>query len=202
MLDTESTYCLAWQHAAATMGQELSASFCLSLSGLHHRDIERKLIAWCGADFNLQEFHHTAGLFWRDYVNTHGITIKRGFTTLLDTIIQQQLPFCLATNSRAINAFECLDLAGLSGVFSTVITREDVECGKPAPDIFIAAAETLQVDIRHCMVLEDSYTGIVAATHAGAFSVYVPSVMPADAAAIELCSMMVTDLSQVQAIII
>ncbi|MDP2902155.1 MAG: HAD family phosphatase [Methylovulum sp.] len=201
VLDTESTYCPAWQQAAATMGQNLPDAFCLSLSGLHQRDVEQKLLAACGADFNLQDFHHTAGLFWRDHVNTHGITIKPGFTPLLDNIVQQQLPFCLATNSRAANAFECLELAGLSGVFATVITRDDVECGKPAPDIFLAAADALQVDIRHCLVLEDSYTGIVAATTAGAFSVYVPSVTPADPAAIALCGMMAADLRQILDII-
>ena len=201
VLDTESTYCLAWQQAAAVMGQSLSDAFWLSLSGLHYRDVEQKLLSACGADFNLHVFHHRAGIFWRDHVGTHGITIKPGFTELLDTLIQRQLPFCLATNSRAANAIECLELAGLTGVFATVITRDDVECGKPAPDIFLAAAAALQVDIRRCLVLEDSYTGIAAASRAGAFPVYVPSVTPANPAAVVLCSMMANDLRQMLEII-
>lgn len=196
VLDTESTYCLAWRQAAAAMGQDLPDAFYWSLSGLHYRDVEQKLLASCGADFKLQVFHDTAGMFWRDYVGTHGIKIKPGFSELLAYIIQRQLPFCLATNSRAVNAHECLELAGLNGAFATLITRDDVKCGKPAPDIFLTAADALQVDIRRCLVLEDSYTGIIAAARAGAFPVYVPSVTPADPAAVTLCGMMADDLRQ------
>ncbi|MDO9105986.1 MAG: HAD family phosphatase [Methylovulum sp.] len=201
VLDTESTYCLAWQQAAAAMGHDLPDEFCRSLSGLHHREVEQKLLTVCGADFKLSVFHQAAGRLWRDYVNTHGIRIKPGFVELLDMIRQRQLPFCLATNSHAVNALECLELAGLDGVFATRLTRDDVACAKPAPDIFLKAAEVMRVDIRQCLVLEDSYTGIVAAHRAGAFPVYVPSVRPADPAAIALCSMMADDLRQLLAII-
>lgn len=198
VLDTESTYCLAWQKAAVAMGRDLSDAFCASLSGLHYRDVEQKLLTACGADFDLQMFHDTAGTLWREHVSTQGIAIQPGFTELLDAIIQRQLPYCLATNSRAANAFECLELAGLTGVFPTVITRDDVECGKPAPDIFLTAAAAMQVDIRRCFVLEDSYTGIIAAARAGAFSVYVPSITPADPEAVALCGMMMTNLRQIR----
>ena len=63
VLDTETTYFVAWQQAANAMGYVLSDSFCLSLSGLHYKDIEPKLMAWCGADFNLQAFNQLSGIF-------------------------------------------------------------------------------------------------------------------------------------------
>ena len=82
VLDTETTYFVAWQQAANAMGYELSDSFCLSLSGLHYKDIEPKLMAWCGADFNLQEFNQLSGIFWRKHVNTYGINIKARFYSM------------------------------------------------------------------------------------------------------------------------
>jgi beta-phosphoglucomutase-like phosphatase (HAD superfamily) len=195
VLDTETTYFIAWQHAAKAMGYALSKAFCLSLSGLHYKEIELKLIAWYGADFNLQVFNHLSGIFWREQVNAHGISIKHGFIELLEFIVQQQIPYCLATNSRAVNAYECLELAGIKDAFSTIITRDDVEHGKPAPDIFLKAAELLQVSISQCLVLEDSYAGIEAASRAGAFSVFVPSTEPVDPMAVELCDLMMIDLA-------
>jgi beta-phosphoglucomutase len=195
VLDTETTYFAAWQQAANAMGYELSEAFCLSLSGLHYKDIELKLMALCGADFNLQTFNHLSGIFWREHVDAHGINIKHGFTELLEYIVQQQIPYCLATNSRAVNAYECLELAGIKDVFSTIITRDDVHHGKPEPDIFIKAAELLQMPISRCLVLEDSHAGIVAASRAGAFSVFVPSTEPVDPLTVELCDMMVIDLT-------
>jgi len=195
VLDTETTYFVAWQQAAKVMGYDLSEPFCLSLSGLHYNDVEQKLMALCGADFNLQAFNKLSGIFWREHVNAYGINIKHGFTELLEFIVQQQIPFCLATNSRAVNAYECLELAGIKDVFSTIITRDDVQHGKPEPDIFLKAAELLHVPVSQCLVLEDSYAGIVAASRAGAFSVFVPSTEPADPLALVLCDMMMIDLA-------
>jgi beta-phosphoglucomutase len=196
VLDTETTYIVAWQRAAKAMGYALSEPFCLSLSGLHYKDVELQLMAFCGADFNLQAFNQLSGIYWREYVYTHGINIKYGFTQLLEFIVGRKIPYCLATNSRAVNAYECLELAGIKDVFSTIITRDDVQQGKPAPDIFLKAAELLQVPISRCLVLEDSLAGIVAASRAGAFSVFVPSTEPVDPLAIELCNMMMIDLAK------
>ena len=195
VLDTESTYFVAWQNAAKAIGYTLPESFCRSLSGLHSEEIELTLMALCGADFNLQAFNQLSGIFWREHVNAHGIKIKHGFTQLLEFIVQQQIPYCLATNSRAINTYECLELAGINDVFSTIITRDDVEQGKPEPDIFLKAAELLQVPISQCLVLEDSHAGIVAASRAGAFSVFVPPLFPGDPLTVELCNLKINNLA-------
>lgn len=195
VLDTETTYFAAWQQAAKAMGYALSEPFCQSLSGLHYKDVELKLMTLCGADFNLQAFNQLSGIYWREHVNAHGINAQHGFTQLLEFILQQQIPYCLATNSRAVNAYECLELAGIKDVFSTIITRDDVQHGKPEPDIFLKAAELLQVPISQCLVLEDSHAGIVAASRAGAFSVFVPSTEPVDRLAVELCNLKIDNLA-------
>jgi HAD superfamily hydrolase (TIGR01509 family) len=198
VLDTESTYCIAWQQAANTMGYELSTDFCLSLSGRHYEDVEQKLKAYCGADFKLQTFNRLSGECWRNHVNIHGIAIKHGFTELLNLLIQRQIPYCLATNSRLVNALECLELAGIKEVFSLIISRDDVHNGKPEPDIFLTAAKLLQVDIGRCLIIEDSEAGILSASRAGAVSVFIPSIVPADPLTLELCDLMVSDLVQLR----
>jgi haloacid dehalogenase superfamily, subfamily IA, variant 3 with third motif having DD or ED len=158
----------------------------------------QKLLAECGADFELSTFKQAAGLCWHDHVKHHGIAVKHGFHDLLALIIQHDIPYCLATNSRVINALECLALAGLTGVFDLIISRDDVQYGKPAPDIFLHAAACLQVPIERCLVLEDSHAGIVAATQAGAFSVFIPSMLPIDPLTLALCDVMLPDLRAVR----
>ena len=168
---------------------------------MHYKDVELKLIEYCGAEFNLQTFNRLSGDFWRDYVDVHGIKIKHGFTGLLELLVRQKIPYCLATNSRAENALECLELAGIEEVFSIVVTRDQVRHGKPEPDIFLKAAELMQVDISRCLVIEDSHAGIVAASRAGAVSVFVPSTAQVDPLTIELCDLMVSDLAQLTNVI-
>ena len=201
VLDTESTYIIAWQQAANAMGYGFSDDFCLSLSGCHYKDVELRLIEYCGAEFNLQTFNRLSSDFWREYVDVHGIKIKHGFIGLLELLIRQKIPYCLATNSPAENALECLELAGIEDVFSTVITRDLVRNGKPEPDLFQKAAELLQVDIKRCLVIEDSSAGIVAASRAGAVSVFIPSTAQVDPLAVELCDLMVSDLAQLADVI-
>ncbi len=199
VLDTESTYSIAWQQAASIMGYDFSPDFCLSLSGLHYQDIQLKLLDYCGTNFNLQTFNALSGECWRDHVKVHRITIKHGFFELLALLKQQKTPFCLATNSHAINARECLELAGIGESFSLIISRDDVLLGKPEPHIFFKAAELLQVDISQCLVLEDSHAGIVAASRAGAITVFIPSTTQVDPATLELCDLMVNDLAELSA---
>ncbi|MCK9620839.1 MAG: HAD family phosphatase [Methylobacter sp.] len=201
VLDTESTYIVAWQQAADAMGYEFSDDFCLSLSGCHYKDVELKLAEHCGAEFNLQTFNRLSSDFWREYVDVHGIKIKHGFFGLLELLIRQKIPYCMATNSPAENALECLQLAGIEELFSIVVTREQVRNGKPEPDIFLKAAELMQSDISRCLVIEDSLAGIVAASRAGAVTVLVPSTAQIDPLAIELCDLMVSDLEQLTSMI-
>jgi HAD superfamily hydrolase (TIGR01509 family) len=196
VLDTESTYIVAWQQAAKEMGYDFSDDFCLSLSGCHYKDVELRLTEHCGAEFNLQTFNRLSSDFWREYVDIHGIKLKHGFTGLVELLIQKKIPYCLATNSPGENALECLELAGIEELFPIVVAREQVRYGKPEPDIFLKAAELMQVDISRCLVIEDSLAGIVAASRAGAVTVLVPSTTQIDPQAIELCDLMVSDLEQ------
>jgi len=194
--DTEGTYRLAWQRAAFAMGHELPEPLFTALSGLPASEVEQKLMDYCGAGFNVNEFNRLSSEYWRSYVYVKGIEVKRGFNSLIDFLIEQNIPYCLATNSTAANAYECLALAGLKDIFSIVVTRERVEKGKPAPDIFLKAAKDLDVTISRCLVIEDSHAGIEAASRAGALSVFVPSVLPVDALTAGLCDFMVNDLMQ------
>ena len=150
---------------------------CFSMSGLHYQDVEKRLLAYCGADFDLKHFNSLSGKYWHQYVNQQGIPVKKGFFNLLDILNDRGIPFCLATNSVQANALECLKFAGLNDVFSLIVTRDQVKKGKPAPDIFLLSAEQLKVPISHCLILEDSMTGIQAASNAGASSIFIPSVI-------------------------
>ena len=66
-----------------------------------------------------------------------------------------------------------LELIGLTDIFSVVVTPEDVPHGKPAPDMFLLAAERMEVAPADCVVFEDGVLGIEAAERAGMDSVLV-----------------------------
>lgn len=73
------------------------------------------------------------------------------------------IPYCVATSSSAERAQRSLTVAGLAGIGAPVFSASMVERGKPAPDLFLFAASRMGVLPRHCLVVEDSMPGILAA---------------------------------------
>lgn len=73
----------------------------------------------------------------------------------------------LGTGGRAATVLPTVDALGLRPLFDVIVTRDDVARGKPAPDIFLRAAERLHAEPAHCLVYEDSDEGLEAAATAG-----------------------------------
>ena len=74
---------------------------------------------------------------------------------------------CVATSSSPPRVAQSLAISGLNRHFSDVFTASLVKTGKPAPDLFLYAAQAMGVDPANCLVIEDSRPGIAAAHAAG-----------------------------------
>lgn len=201
VLDTESTYFIAWEKALFNMGFRFATDFYYTLSGLSFQDVEQRLLNVCGTDFDCKEFNRLSGQYWRENVGQQGIPVKKGFFNLLECLKNRGTPFCLATNSNKVNALKCLKLAALENTFSIVITCDQIKQSKPTPDIFLVAAESLRTPISRCLVLEDSTIGIKAAVNAGAISVFIPSVFPIQSTTADLADYFFNDLDELAQII-
>ncbi|MFO8042356.1 MAG: HAD family phosphatase [Alkalispirochaeta sp.] len=77
------------------------------------------------------------------------------------------LPMGVATNEHFGVANIVMRLTGLSSLFQTMVTVDEVDNSKPAPDLFLECARRLEVPPEHCHVFEDSRFGIAAAEAAG-----------------------------------
>lgn len=91
-----------------------------------------------------------------------------------------KVPMAVASGGSRIVVEKTLQVLGISDWFDEVITSDDVEHGKPAPDIFLEAAERLGVAPHDCLVFEDARPGIEAAREAGMEVVVVPTHLHVD----------------------
>lgn len=79
-----------------------------------------------------------------------------------------EIPRCIASSSSPERISHCLVLMGMEELFiGRIFSAEAVTHGKPAPDIFLHAAERLNLVPAHCLVIEDSVAGVEAARAAG-----------------------------------
>ncbi len=98
---------------------------------------------------------------------SHEVGFKPGVKAFLDYLKEMQIPIGIATsNSRSlVNAV--LKSLNAETYFHTVVTACDVNKGKPAPDIYLFAANAMQVNPKDCLVFEDVPAGIMAGKNAG-----------------------------------
>lgn len=119
-------------------------------------------------------------------------TVRPGVVELLDEAAAAGVRAAVASSSPATWVLGHLDRLGLRDRFAEVVTREDVggrARTKPAPDLYLLAAERLDVKPAACVVLEDSVHGVIAGRAAGMTVVAAPGPMTADMdfAAADLC---------------
>lgn len=88
--------------------------------------------------------------------------------------LSARFPVALATNSSEADTGFILERFDLRRYFSAVVTREQYVEPKPAPDAFTTAAARLDLPPAACVVFEDAYKGVVAATDAGCLCVAFP----------------------------
>jgi HAD superfamily hydrolase (TIGR01509 family) len=107
------------------------------------------------------------------------------------------LPLALASSSNREVFEEVLELAGLRGCFRATVSSEEVERGKPAPDVYLEAAQRLGVAADRCAAVEDSHAGIRSANAAGMCVVAIPNASyPPDEDALSLADLTLESLDQ------
>ncbi len=88
-----------------------------------------------------------------------------------------RVPMAVATGGTRMVIEKTLQCVGLSDLFDEVVACEDVANGKPAPDVYLAAAARLGVVPGQCLALEDAQAGILSAQAAGMKVIRIPAPM-------------------------
>lgn len=89
--------------------------------------------------------------------------------------LRGKVPMAIATGGTRMVIEKTLQVVGVSDLFEDVVTADDVKVGKPAPDIFLRAAQLLGVKPEKCLVLEDAPAGVMAAQLAGMTVISIPA---------------------------
>lgn len=93
--------------------------------------------------------------------------ILAGLESLLKNLQLNNIPVAVASNAPLVNIDFALDTGFIRPYFKSVVSAKMVEKPKPAPDIYLKAAESINRKPDNCIVFEDSLTGVQAANAAG-----------------------------------
>jgi HAD superfamily hydrolase (TIGR01509 family) len=170
--DGEPLYHEAFNVVLRPLGYELSAEEYVHIIG---NSVEA---AW---DWVLKRFGITTspGLFYRAYDDavlellSHPVDPLPGVRELLAELHRRSVPVGLASASLRQWVDATLAGLGLSGEFRTTVSASEVVNAKPAPDLYLRAAENLGVDPALCIAIEDTRTGLRSAKAAGMYAIQV-----------------------------
>lgn len=159
-------------------------------------EIERNTFAHFGATLSDEEHHSYVGVtlesMWQQVLDKHQLntTLEEALTFHKNNILhtmtnhpsltaipdverwlrwlhEQKIPIAVASSSPHALIDIIMNKTGLGRYFERRVSGEEVENGKPAPDVFLHTANLLSVSPSHCLVIEDSRNGVLAAKAAG-----------------------------------
>lgn len=126
---------------------------------------------------------------------TEGIPVKKGVKDIFEYIRNNGLKCAVATSTRRESAEKTLHEIGVWDYLDAVVYGDEVEHGKPEPDIFLRAAKAIGVNPSEAVVVEDSINGIKAGYAAGMRVVHIPDTIAIDDDIRKLTYMVCDDLN-------
>jgi HAD superfamily hydrolase (TIGR01509 family) len=196
LFDTERLSRRALHAAADDLGVSLPEDAFLELIGRRGSDIFQRLAARVGDEALTTRLVARSEEHYEIFL-AQGVPVKEGVAELLAWLAARGRPCAVATSTRTHKAERKLAAANLQGFFQAVIGGDQVERGKPAPDIYLRAAAALGVAAENCGVFEDSEPGLGAAHAAGARVVWIPDLAPVTPAVQKLAAARADSLREV-----
>ena len=187
LVETEELKALSYARAATELRPDVSEGEVVEafkdLVGLSRQEVAVGLMRRFGLEEAARErmAHFGVGTPWQAFVRIRlgiyeelladpELVLEHRYPhniSLLRNVRREGYPTALATQSHREEALRVLEILGLADEFDVIVTREDVEHGKPDPEMHLLAARELGVRPGECLAIEDSPAGVQGALAAG-----------------------------------
>jgi len=171
LIDSVYQHVLAWREALEETGVELSVWRIHRRIGMSGGLFVNALLREVGGDLSTVDSERLQTVHGEAYKKlVSQVRPLPGARELLQALAAEGVPHAIATSGRLETARLSLELLGVSPNLP-VVTRDQVRYAKPDPDLFLAAADRLNVPIERCVVVGDSIWDLLAAQRARALGV-------------------------------
>jgi HAD superfamily hydrolase (TIGR01549 family) len=172
LVDSVYQHVLAWKEALDAEGIELSVWRIHRKIGMSGGLFTNQLLRETGLEISVEIVDRLRQRHAAAYLS-HSAQVRPlpGARELLAWLSDNEIPWAIATSGRMETAMVNLTARGVDPQRTPVVTRDQVKCAKPDPDLFIAAAERLGAAIETSIVVGDSIWDMLAATRCRALGV-------------------------------
>jgi len=183
IIDSSRQHEASWERLAAEERKTLPADHFTVGFGKKNEWIIPNLLKWTDEAAEVKRLSLRKEALYREIVVERGLEALPGVHVFLERLKAAGVPNCIGSSTHRENITTILGVLGFEGLFGGMVTSEDVNHGKPHPDVFLKAAAKTGVPPARCVVFEDAFAGIEAG-HAGGMKVVgVATTHPAEALA-------------------
>jgi beta-phosphoglucomutase len=185
LLDSAGYHFLAWRETLAAEGFNLTREQFLATFGQRNDHILRSLFGQDLPTSEIERIGEAKEARLRELIKKRGAVLLPGVQRWLRKLRNDGWRQAIASSAPLLNIETILDVLNIGDCFDAIVSAEDVQRGKPDPEVFLTAAAKLCVPAARCIVVEDAPAGIEAAHRAGMRTIGVGpqhSRLPADIA--------------------
>jgi len=197
MFDTENLTIPIWETAGKPFGYKISRDIVLRTIGISSKKSREIMLEEFGADLPYEKIKEEFKRLVKKEIDENGVPKKPGLDYLLESLSGAKIPFGVATSTHRETAVNLLKKAGIHDKFAAITCGDEVENGKPAPDIFLLAAKKLGFPPSACAGLEDSSAGLRGLHAAGMRSIFIKDVIEPPEEVLAAVWQKCSDLSEV-----
>ena len=167
IIDSASLHEQSWHRLAAELGKTIAPGSFIRGFGMKSARIVEEIHHWANEPEEIARLVKRKEALYREIVARSDIAPLPGVVEWLHRLHEANVPCAVASSTERLNIDAVLKRIGLEETFAAIVSAEDVVHGKPSPEVFLKAAERLQLAPEHCVVFEDAYVGIEAGHAAG-----------------------------------
>ena len=196
IFDTERAVISCWKTLSETYDLPDIENICIECIGTTSEMTRSIMLRHYGNDFPYDELSEQVTLIFRQRYSGRNLPVKNGAEHILSHLKAAGIKVALASSTRSDTVKRELADTGLIDYFDIIVGGEMAARSKPAPDIFLMAAEKLAAGSSpdYFYVIEDSYNGIRAAHAAGMHPIMVPDILQPDEEILSLAEIVLPDL--------
>lgn len=167
LLDSAAYHRQAWQVVMAQEGRPITDEEFAASFGQRNDTILRGYLGEHVEPETIARISEAKEQYYRQLVRTQGVALLEGVASWLERLKANAWKQAIASAAPRRNIETILEVLALGSFFDAIVSAEDVERGKPDPQVFLLAARRVQVPPERCVVVEDAPAGIEAARRAG-----------------------------------
>lgn len=165
LVDTMPLHFEAYRQTFAEMDLTLTPADFYENIGAAAREAIPKFLRGRKAPWSIDNIHNRKKQIFANLLQTDRVRPLPASELL--PVLFHRVPMALASSGSRPGITTILTALNWNAFFAAIITGEETEHGKPAPDLFLLAASRLNVEPKHCLVFEDTDDGVAAAHSAG-----------------------------------